>query len=167
MQRQCNWMQALEGDIDTSHFGFLHVGHLDPDDVPDGHPLSYTATERAPQYHVRDTPWGTSYGAYRSVRPQTTYWRFANYMFPFWTQTPQGAFGRNIQARAWVPLDDGHTMMIFWKQKGNGDPGTNAPLKTGQPLGGHGLRPIGSRSPLIGWPPPPRRRRGQRLAHRP
>ena len=136
MQRRCNWMQALEGDIDTSHFGFLHVGHLDPDDVPDGHPLSHTATERAPQYHVRDTPWGTSYGAYRSVRPQTTYWRFANYMFPFWTQTPQGAFGRNIQARAWVPLDDEHTMMIFWKQKNNGDPGTSAPLKTGRPLGG-------------------------------
>jgi hypothetical protein len=34
------------------------------------------------------------------------YWRFANYMFPFWTQTPQGEFPINIQARAWVPLDD-------------------------------------------------------------
>ena len=30
MQRDCNWMQALEGDIDTSHFGFLHVGHRRP-----------------------------------------------------------------------------------------------------------------------------------------
>ena len=34
VQRDCNWMQALEGDIDTSHFGFLHVGHLDPSEVP-------------------------------------------------------------------------------------------------------------------------------------
>ena len=136
MQRNCNWLQALEGDIDTSHFGFLHVGHLDPDDVPEGHPLEHTAGERAPEYHVRDAPWGTCYGAYRQVRPKTTYWRFANYMLPFWTQTPQGAFARNIQARAWVPLDDEHTMMVFWKQKNNGDPGTNAPLKTGQPLGG-------------------------------
>ena len=136
MQRQCNWMQALEGDIDTSHFGFLHVGHLDPDEVPSGHPLEHTASERAPEYHVRDTSWGTSYGAYRAVRPQTTYWRFANYMLPFWTQTPQGPFPRNIQARAWVPLDDEHTMMIFWKQRNNGDPGTNSPLKSGRPLGG-------------------------------
>ena len=135
MQRRCNWMQALEGDIDTSHFGFLHVGHLDPDNVPPGHPLEHTASERAPEYHVRDAPWGTSYGAYRSVRPGTTYWRFANYMFPFWTQTPQGEFPRNIQARAWVPLDDEHTMMIFWKQN-NGQAGTNAPLKDGRPLGG-------------------------------
>ena len=136
MQRQCNWMQGLEGDIDTSHFGFLHVGHLDPDDIPPGHPLEHTSTERAPQYHVRDTPWGTTYGAYRNVRPQTTYWRFANYMFPFWTQTPQGAFPRNVQARAWVPMDDEHTMMFFWKVKDNGDPGSAAPLKSGRPLGG-------------------------------
>ncbi|RYF56458.1 MAG: hypothetical protein EOO29_52495 [Comamonadaceae bacterium] len=55
MMRNCNWMQSLEGDIDTSHFGFLHVGHLDPDDVPEGHPLEHTAGERAPEYHVRDT----------------------------------------------------------------------------------------------------------------
>ena len=25
-QRECNWLQALEGDIDTVHFGFLHPG---------------------------------------------------------------------------------------------------------------------------------------------
>jgi len=24
-QRECNWLQALEGDIDTSHFSWLHV----------------------------------------------------------------------------------------------------------------------------------------------
>src|SRR5215472_6690368 len=24
--RECNWFQALEGDIDTSHLGFLHLG---------------------------------------------------------------------------------------------------------------------------------------------
>ena len=28
-QRECNWLQALEGDIDTSHFGFLHAGSVD------------------------------------------------------------------------------------------------------------------------------------------
>ena len=136
MQRSCNWLQALEGDIDTSHFGFLHVGHLDPDNVPDGHPLEHTATERAPLYHVRDTAWGTNYGAYRQIKPGTYYWRFANYMFPFWTQTPQGAFPHNIQARAWVPLDDEHVMMIFWRRKHAGLPASSLPLKDGKPLGG-------------------------------
>jgi phenylpropionate dioxygenase-like ring-hydroxylating dioxygenase large terminal subunit len=140
MQRDCNWMQALEGDIDTSHFGFLHVGHLTPDEVPEGHPLQHTAGERAPEYHVQDTPWGTTYGAYRTVKPETIYWRFANYMFPFWTQTPQGEFPRNIQARAWVPLDDEHVMMIFWRQRSDMK-GSGAPLKNGKPLGGSKPKP--------------------------
>jgi phthalate 4,5-dioxygenase oxygenase subunit len=141
MMRSCNWMQALEGDIDTSHFGFLHVGHLDPDNVPEGHPLQHTATERAPEYHVRETPWGTNYGAYRTVKPEMIYWRFANYMFPFWTQTPQGEFPINIQARAWVPLDDHHTMMIFWRRRTTSLRQTNVPLKDGKPLGGSRPQP--------------------------
>ena len=29
VQRECNWLQALEGDVDTSHFGFLHIGAVD------------------------------------------------------------------------------------------------------------------------------------------
>ena len=33
IQRDCNYLQALEGEIDTSHFGFLHAGHVDIDDV--------------------------------------------------------------------------------------------------------------------------------------
>jgi phthalate 4,5-dioxygenase oxygenase subunit len=141
MMRSCNWMQSLEGDIDTSHFGFLHVGHLDPENVPEGHPLEHTATERAPEYHVKDTPWGTTYGAYRSVKEDSWYWRFANYMFPFWTQTPQGDFPINIQARAWVPLDDEHTMMIFWRRRVPGLRNTNEPLKDGKPLGGSRAQP--------------------------
>jgi phthalate 4,5-dioxygenase len=31
--RNCNWMQALEGDIDTVHFSWLHVGHINPEDA--------------------------------------------------------------------------------------------------------------------------------------
>src|SRR5579864_5826858 len=27
IQRESNWLQGLEGDIDTSHFSFLHFGH--------------------------------------------------------------------------------------------------------------------------------------------
>src|SRR5260221_713409 len=29
VMRECNWLQGLEGDIDTSHLGFLHMGALD------------------------------------------------------------------------------------------------------------------------------------------
>jgi phthalate 4,5-dioxygenase len=61
VMRSCNFMQALEGDIDTSHFGFLHAGHVEPDDVPEDHPIRHTVTIRAPEYHVSDMPWGTTY----------------------------------------------------------------------------------------------------------
>lgn len=118
VMRSCNWLQALEGDIDTSHFGFLHAGHISADELTDDNPMRGTVTDRAPRYNVRDTPWGTSYGAHRPGGEGQTYWRFANYLFPFWTQQPQGPFGRNVHARAWVPLDDHHTMFvnIMWSE---------------------------------------------------
>src|SRR5262249_48360548 len=58
---------------------------------------------------VTDTDWGTMYAAYRPAEVGQTYWRFANFLFPFWTQTPQGAFDR-VNSRAWGPVGDGHTM---------------------------------------------------------
>ncbi len=135
--RDCNFVQSFEGDIDTSHFGFLHAGHLDPDNVPEGHPLDHTVTDRAPLYHVTDTDWGTSYGAYRDAGPGKTYWRFANFMLPFWTQTPQGEFDKQVQARAWVPLDDTHTMMVFFRWRAPDLPNLRQfPLKDGTFLGG-------------------------------
>ncbi|HEY1299383.1 MAG TPA: Rieske 2Fe-2S domain-containing protein, partial [Stellaceae bacterium] len=117
VQRECNWLQALEGDIDTSHFGFLHTGSLQPEDVAPDSLLRWTVTNRAPQYHVTDTDWGTMYAAYRPAERGQTYWRFANFLLPFWTQTPQGAFDR-VNSRAWVPMDDGHTMFVSLSWKG-------------------------------------------------
>jgi phthalate 4,5-dioxygenase len=118
VQRECNWLQALEGDIDTSHFGFLHAGGIDPADVPEDSLFRFTVTNRAPDYHVADTPAGTMYAAYRAAAPDKTYWRFANFMMPFWTQTPQGKFAAHLHNRAWVPMDDHHTMFIslMWRQ---------------------------------------------------
>jgi len=145
IQRACNYLQALEGDIDTSHFGFLHAGHVDPDDVPENHPIRHTVTIRAPEYHVADTPWGTQYAAYRAAGAGSTYWRFANFLFPFWTQVPQGEFGEHVHARAWVPLDDTHTMFYYlWWTGGSSSMARSQPLplKGGKPMGGAGPNPM-------------------------
>src|SRR6201997_4495503 len=48
VQRECNWLQALEGDIDTSHFGFLHAGSIGPDAIPEDSLFRFTVTNRAP-----------------------------------------------------------------------------------------------------------------------
>lgn len=132
--RKCNWLQALEGDIDTSHFGFLHAGHIEPEDVPEGHPYARTVNDRAPRFVVEDMPWGTSYGAYRENKPGETYWRIANFIFPFWTQQPQGRFSHHVHARAWVPMDDEHTMFVYvsWTAGAASNTKPRPPLNNGK-----------------------------------
>ena len=140
VQRDCNWLQALEGEIDTSHFGFLHAGHVDADDLSEDEPICHTVTNRAPEYHVADTPWGTQYAGYREAGPGRTYWRFANFLFPFWTQAPNGEFGSHMHARGWVPLDDDHTMFCYlWWKRGTSSMTLPQPaFKDGRPIGGTG-----------------------------
>ncbi len=140
VQRRCNYLQALEGEIDTSHFGFLHAGHVKPEDVAEDEPLRNTITNRAPEYHLAETPWGTQYAGYREAAPGQIYWRFANFLFPFWTQAPNGEFTSHMHARAWVPLDDGHTMFVFiwWKKAKAANAMPTPRLKNGTPIGGAG-----------------------------
>jgi phthalate 4,5-dioxygenase oxygenase subunit len=132
IMRDCNWMQALEGDIDTSHFGFLHVGDVDADDVPEDHSLYHYVTNRSPDFEVGEMPWGTTCGAFRANLQAGTYWRFSNYLFPFWTQQPAGKFAIHVHARAWVPLDDTHTMFIYILWKGGASFVGSKPLKSGR-----------------------------------
>jgi phthalate 4,5-dioxygenase len=140
VQRDCNYLQALEGDLDTSHVGFLHFGHVDPDEVAEDEPIRRTITTRAPEYHVADAPWGTQYAGYRAAGPGLTYWRFANFLFPFWTQSPAGEFASHVHARAWVPLDDGHTMFVFlwWKRGVSALTQPQPTFSGGTPIGGAG-----------------------------
>ena len=81
--------------------------------MPEDEPVRHTVINRAPEYHLAETPWGTQYAGYREAAPGKTYWRFGNFLFPFWTQAPNGEFGSHMHARAWVPLDDDHTMFVL------------------------------------------------------
>ena len=111
-QRDCNWLQALEGDLDTSHFGFLHMGSVKLDDLDPANMHRYAVADRAPQFHVKETDWGTMGAAYRKADPGNTYWRISHFLFPFWALFPDGTFEDNVTADAWVPLDDTHTMFV-------------------------------------------------------
>ncbi|MBO0763059.1 MAG: Rieske 2Fe-2S domain-containing protein [Hyphomicrobiaceae bacterium] len=147
IQRDCNYLQALEGEIDTSHFGFLHAGHVDVDDLSEDEPVWNTVINRAPEYHMAETPWGTQYAGYREVRPGRTYYRVGNFLFPFWSQAPNGEFVSHMHARGWVPLDDEHTMFVFiwWKRAVSAMSLPQPAYKDGTPIGGTGrgnkLRP--------------------------
>jgi phthalate 4,5-dioxygenase oxygenase subunit len=108
LQRDCNWLQALEGDIDTSHVGFLHVGNaLQPDDLPADHPMRPAVLNRAPRYEVTPTALGHDVRRPPAARRRRHLVARAHFMFPFWTQTPNMACSSTRAiARAWVPMDD-------------------------------------------------------------
>jgi phthalate 4,5-dioxygenase len=111
-QRECNWVQALEGDIDTGHTVFLHLGGVDPADVAPGTWAQYALSKRAPRYDVRDMPYGVMYGAARPAEADSEYWRIASFLFPFYAMVPTGVLGLEKRVRAWVPMDDGHTLAM-------------------------------------------------------
>ena len=119
LQRECNWFQSLEGDIDTSHVGFLHFGGLKMEDVSPDTIHKWGVGDRAPDYKATETEWGTMYAAYRPAEPGNYYYRFARFMFPFITLTPNGFFEDQVACTLNVPMDDTHTMAynLTWKKK--------------------------------------------------
>jgi phthalate 4,5-dioxygenase oxygenase subunit len=146
VMRECNWFQALEGDIDTGHLSFLHLGAVKPADTKPGSFDYYLVKDRAPRYEVVDTEFGTSYGAYRPAEEDTYYWRIAHFLFPFYTMIPTGILGMQVLVRAWVPIDDEHLM--FWSiaaprsRMGTGATGGAAGLTAG----GRAVGAAGSRA---------------------
>jgi phthalate 4,5-dioxygenase oxygenase subunit len=112
VQRRCNWLQAVEGDLDTSHVGLLHFGAATAAKLDDSH--KDIVVNRAPEYKVTETPHGLTYGAYRpsATVPNGTYWRVAHFLFPFWIMPPVTSLEHNIMVRAFIPMDDEHCMFV-------------------------------------------------------
>ncbi|HUC63682.1 MAG TPA: Rieske 2Fe-2S domain-containing protein [Alphaproteobacteria bacterium] len=111
-QRDCNWLQALEGDVDTSHLGFLHAGCVDPSKMDPADAATYTVLNKAPEIYAAERPYGTMYCASRPAMPGFDHNRFASFIFPFWVLYPSDRLERNRSANAWVPIDDENTMIF-------------------------------------------------------
>jgi phthalate 4,5-dioxygenase oxygenase subunit len=109
--RECNWVQAMEADLDTGHVGFLHWGSARLQDARPGSFAYYAIKELSPRYRVVDTDYGTLYGAYRPAEQDSYYWRIGAFLFPFYTMVPVGVLGLQVGVRCYVPLDDEHTMV--------------------------------------------------------
>jgi hypothetical protein len=122
--RESNFMQALEGDIDTIHAGFLHYGHVEIDRLVPGSAYYYTLKEKVARFTVEDHEVGATYGAYRTAEEAdgTDYWRIAHFLFPFYTMNPSDLLGHNLTVFAWVPLDDEHCMSWMMSSPHERDP---------------------------------------------
>jgi len=99
--RQCNWAQALEGDIDSVHLNFLHT-RLDRDKS------SYvTLGDSTPKFEMVPTEYGHYFGVRREVDDKY-YWRINQFGMPFYTAVT-GPF-----SKVWMPIDDYNTLVMEW-----------------------------------------------------
>ena len=103
---ECNWLQSLEGDYDTIHWSFLHMGSIGPEAYPKGSNESYALATRWARFVTADTEFGCTYGCYRPAEEDTTYWRIAHFLFPFYAMIPTPKMGEQKMFIAVVPIDD-------------------------------------------------------------
>jgi phthalate 4,5-dioxygenase len=122
---ECNWVQALEGVIDTAHIMFLHADVTRPDwfggearDRGDVRPeiaagLPSIAKDARPKIVIEDTNYGFRYAGIRATgQPGTLLVRASHYVTPFFGIFP-GAPGWGYM-QGFVPTDDFHTVFYFW-----------------------------------------------------
>jgi phthalate 4,5-dioxygenase oxygenase subunit len=120
-QTPCNWLQVMEGNIDTIHAAFLHRGAVEPDWFPEGSFEYYAIKQRWARFEVADTDAGAIYGAYRPGPEGYNYWRIGKFMFPCWSTAAAGVMGYTVGDTCWVPMDDTHTMVFGIGKKGQRD----------------------------------------------
>ena len=104
--QESNYLQALEGGIDSSHVGFLHTGELRSDPLHHGSKGSdYHLADRRPRFEVKETAGGLNMGVRRNASEDKYYWRITPWIMPWYTIVPP--YGDNpLHGHAWVPIDD-------------------------------------------------------------
>jgi phthalate 4,5-dioxygenase oxygenase subunit len=112
--QRCNWLQAMEGEIDSSHGPFLH-GRVD--DVPGEISARLFNREIVPTFEVAPSDGGLQIGAKRDLGDGTSYWRINQFLLPFWTVVPPAGDEPDFNGHAWVPIDDEHTLCIMYSYK--------------------------------------------------
>jgi hypothetical protein len=109
--RECNWLQALEGDIDNAHVPFLHSRFTLEADATLASRIMYAG--KSPHLEVVDTPYGAMYGSRREADEHHYNWRIIQFLFPCFTMITTGSpqDRGTVPGHVWVPIDDANTMM--------------------------------------------------------
>jgi phenylpropionate dioxygenase-like ring-hydroxylating dioxygenase large terminal subunit len=112
--QECNWLQALEGGVDTSHAPILHRKLTDDSDEPGISPNSPFLQGAAPDVEVENTDYGYRYFGIRPMGEDQTFVRGYQYVMPF-TQIRPSRYGKTvIDGHFWVPMDDHNVMVYNW-----------------------------------------------------
>ena len=135
--QECNYLQGIEGGIDSSHVPFLH-GVLDPERQAAPN-QKYLYADTAPRLQVTPTDYGFAYGAQRNGEDSSYYWRLTPFLMPFFTVIPgftvtpdqkkDDAHTLTYSGHGWVPRDDHSCWMVTysWNASRRLEPGEGHP----------------------------------------
>ena len=104
--QESNYLQAMEGGIDSSHVTFLHSGALNRDPLFVGSKGNeYNRGDLRVEFDVVEHPGGLFVGARRNAEAGHYYWRITPWIMPWWTIIAPRA-QHPLGAHMWVPIDD-------------------------------------------------------------
>ena len=130
--QECNWLQALEGGIDTAHAPILHRRITENTDRPGIAVNTNLVKGQAPKIEVDLTDYGYRYAGVRNLGDDRNVIRAYHYVMPFHQFRPlqfglQGQDPRSLIAgHVWVPMDDENCMVYNWMYNYAGQPLTDA-----------------------------------------
>jgi len=110
----CNFLQAIEGGIDTAHSSFAHNNDL-------SNTKSLRALDRHPKLEVDLQPHGFTYASLRRIGGGRRYLRVYQFAMPFmqirsvllsWHGQGEDAEYPALHGHIWVPIDD-HNIAIY------------------------------------------------------
>jgi phenylpropionate dioxygenase-like ring-hydroxylating dioxygenase large terminal subunit len=114
---ECNWLQALEGGIDTSHAPILHRLITTNSKRAGISPANPFVRGKAPALVVDLTDWGYQYAGIRPLDKADMHIRTYHFVMPFHQirpyQTSKGFPA--VAGHIWVPMDDHNTMVYNWE----------------------------------------------------
>jgi phenylpropionate dioxygenase-like ring-hydroxylating dioxygenase large terminal subunit len=112
MLEECNWVQALEGDIDSSHIDFVHAKRS-----PASTQRGTVHRDKRPRLEVLPTDYGACYSARRRSDVEGFYWhRITQFILPFYSMIA-ASDPHIVSARAWVPLDDHYNLQFVMRAR--------------------------------------------------
>ena len=104
--QECNWLQALEGGIDSSHVSWLHGSSLKQDPLFKGAKGNrYNFSDARPVFEVVENDGGLLIGARRNAENGQHYWRITPWVMPCFTMIPPRG-DHPVHGHFWVPIDD-------------------------------------------------------------
>ncbi|GAA5232369.1 Rieske 2Fe-2S domain-containing protein [Verticiella sediminum] len=146
--QECNWLQAVEGEIDSAHAAILH-GRIDSQGA-----INDWVAKRdlRPVFECQRNDFGMSIASRRVLDEQTHYWRVNQFLLPFYTLVPPQTKYPELSGHAWVPIDDENTLCIMFSYRPVGElyPRTRQLFKEG-----HAGRETGHASEHAYAPRPP------------